>query len=320
MAGSGVQTYNPSEIIFMEGDPGDCMYVLVKGKVKIQKRAGAQMQTLAELGPGAILGEMSLLDKQPRSATAKTVEHTQLAVITQDVLQATYSSLPAWFSAVFRVLTGRLRDTQTRKYATSLATAYAPFIHAVYLYCLRHKTDTVPLPYLRNIVVTMCNLRSEDAFKLAQGIQKLDMGMIGKDKAGNRNITIINPAWLKIHYDFLLSKHYNKKSDAASLGNDAGMLLQLIYNLAMENGDKKARQTMISVEYVQEYVQAHKEYEPFFCEHAFKELASNDLLKQVTGAEQKQYYSIFPQNCAPVIAFHEISSKITNLDLPGLFA
>ena len=57
-------------VVFEEGDPGSRMYVLQSGEVRIVKRVGTRDVTLARLGPGEAFGEMALLERQPRSATA----------------------------------------------------------------------------------------------------------------------------------------------------------------------------------------------------------------------------------------------------------
>jgi hypothetical protein len=57
-------------VVFEEGDPGSRMYVIHSGEVRIVKRVGAREVELARLGPGEAFGEMALLERQPRSATA----------------------------------------------------------------------------------------------------------------------------------------------------------------------------------------------------------------------------------------------------------
>jgi CRP-like cAMP-binding protein len=64
------------EPVFLEGDPGDSMYFIVKGCIRIQKRAQAGSaldKTLAVLEAGDYFGEMALLDQKPRSASAVAV-------------------------------------------------------------------------------------------------------------------------------------------------------------------------------------------------------------------------------------------------------
>jgi CRP-like cAMP-binding protein len=68
------------ELIFREGDPGDRMYVVMSGKVRISKQIpGAGEEALAFLERGDYFGEMALIDKLPRSADARA--HTGGAVV-----------------------------------------------------------------------------------------------------------------------------------------------------------------------------------------------------------------------------------------------
>jgi len=65
--------YADGQAVFVEGDPGDSMYFIAQGCIRIEKRAqatGAVHKTLAVLEAGDYFGEMSLLDQKPRSASA----------------------------------------------------------------------------------------------------------------------------------------------------------------------------------------------------------------------------------------------------------
>jgi CRP/FNR family transcriptional regulator, cyclic AMP receptor protein len=67
------KTYGDGQAVFAEGDPGDSMYFIVKGCIRIEKRAqaaGAAPKTLAVIEAGDYFGEMALLDQKPRSASA----------------------------------------------------------------------------------------------------------------------------------------------------------------------------------------------------------------------------------------------------------
>jgi len=62
----------PGEELFREGDPGDAMYVVLEGRVRISKNiSGVGEEALAILERGDYFGEMALIDRQPRSADAK---------------------------------------------------------------------------------------------------------------------------------------------------------------------------------------------------------------------------------------------------------
>lgn len=64
------KVYHDGEIIFREGDDGDRMYVIQTGKVRITKKVQAGNMLISVLESGDVFGEMALVDRLPRSATA----------------------------------------------------------------------------------------------------------------------------------------------------------------------------------------------------------------------------------------------------------
>ena len=72
-----VREYAPGEEIIKEGTPGDEMFVLLKGKLRLHKNDAF----ITELEPGAHIGEMALVDRrQPRSASATAEERARLLI------------------------------------------------------------------------------------------------------------------------------------------------------------------------------------------------------------------------------------------------
>lgn len=64
--------------LFREGDPGDGVYLVVSGEIDVVKRTSAGERSLARLGAGGVLGEMSLLTADARSATGRALVETAL--------------------------------------------------------------------------------------------------------------------------------------------------------------------------------------------------------------------------------------------------
>lgn len=105
--------------IFEHGDPGDKLYILLEGKVRISREVpGMGEEALAVLGPGAVFGEMALLDSAPRSADARVHERCRLLTVSKDAFEdllflhkdLAYEVL--W--SVVRMLTQRLRETNDK--------------------------------------------------------------------------------------------------------------------------------------------------------------------------------------------------------------
>lgn len=71
--------------IFQYGDPGDKLFIILEGKVRISREiSGMGEEALAVLGPGEVFGEMSLLDESTRSADARAHERCRLLVMTKE--------------------------------------------------------------------------------------------------------------------------------------------------------------------------------------------------------------------------------------------
>ena len=76
------------EIVFNEGEPGDSLYIVLSGKIKVGRRAADGRQNLiAVMGPSDMVGELSLFDPGPRTATATAVTDTRLARLRKQALR-----------------------------------------------------------------------------------------------------------------------------------------------------------------------------------------------------------------------------------------
>ena len=97
-------------VLFKEGDFGDSMYVIVDGNVKIHKGD----QHIVSLGKGTCLGEMALLDQEPRSADVTTEEDSTLLKISQDGFYELMSGNSEIMQQIIKLLSGRIRDTNEK--------------------------------------------------------------------------------------------------------------------------------------------------------------------------------------------------------------
>lgn len=82
------EQFNAGETLFEEGDAGDRAYLIKEGEVDILRKVGNEEQIVARLGRGDIFGEMSLIDNQPRMATARVSANAELAVISRENIEA----------------------------------------------------------------------------------------------------------------------------------------------------------------------------------------------------------------------------------------
>lgn len=81
-----MQYYPKSYTLFKEGDEGDKMYIIKNGKVEITMEQ-AEKNPIATLSTNDFFGEMALVSNDPRNATAKTLEDSEIFVLHKDVFQ-----------------------------------------------------------------------------------------------------------------------------------------------------------------------------------------------------------------------------------------
>ncbi len=111
------------ELIFRQGDASSCMYRVRSGSVGIFLDYGeAREKRLTEVGPGRYFGEMGLLDRVPRSATAVALdEGTTVQVFSEGDFELCFEENPAGMLALLREMSMRLRRI-TRSYADACRT------------------------------------------------------------------------------------------------------------------------------------------------------------------------------------------------------
>jgi CRP-like cAMP-binding protein len=109
------------EVLFREGEPGDCCYWVVNGalKISVSSERGDE-RVFALLGPGSVVGELAILDNQPRSATATAFSATNLTVLRRAALRTYLEKHPSVWADLVAILVGRLREADKALSADSL--------------------------------------------------------------------------------------------------------------------------------------------------------------------------------------------------------
>ena len=79
--------YPKGTILFKEGDVGNEMYIIHKGKVRVTKKIRNVEKTLAILSKGDFFGEMAILNRKPRSATVEVIEDSRFLVVNSETLK-----------------------------------------------------------------------------------------------------------------------------------------------------------------------------------------------------------------------------------------
>jgi CRP/FNR family transcriptional regulator, cyclic AMP receptor protein len=102
--------YPAGTTIFSQGEPRDLMYIVLSGEIDLQ-RGGRTFETASA---GAIVGEMAMIDKAPRSATAIAKTNCRLVPMDEKRFEFMIEERPFFAVHVMRVLVDRLRRTTER--------------------------------------------------------------------------------------------------------------------------------------------------------------------------------------------------------------
>jgi CRP/FNR family cyclic AMP-dependent transcriptional regulator len=99
------RAFPAGQTIFREGEAGDHLYVVQQGEVELR----VHDRVVALVGPGGILGEMALIDRQPRSATAVATIDSVLVPVDEAHFLRLIQQTPNFALQVMRVMADRLR-------------------------------------------------------------------------------------------------------------------------------------------------------------------------------------------------------------------
>ncbi len=104
------RTYRRGEVIFHQGDPGDTLFVLEAGRVKVFTYAESGDETLlAIVGPGECFGELALIDGEPRSATIQALELVEAVTISRGAFLGLVREHPQTAEYLLHALAAKIR-------------------------------------------------------------------------------------------------------------------------------------------------------------------------------------------------------------------
>jgi CRP/FNR family transcriptional regulator len=109
------RSYPRDTRVFHEHDPGDACYIIRSGSARVtREHSDGRAITLANLGPGAIFGELAMLDGEARSASVEATEDTELLALPARDVRALIRAHPEMGEKLVVALTRRLREANER--------------------------------------------------------------------------------------------------------------------------------------------------------------------------------------------------------------
>ncbi|MFW5887383.1 MAG: Crp/Fnr family transcriptional regulator [Bacteriovoracia bacterium] len=112
--GSKLVKLAKGDILMREGERSKSLYWLQTGQLLVYKMHGTEQVHLGYVFSGELVGEMSFLDKEPRSATVKALSDCELIEIPQEKFDKFFDEQPRWLQVLIKTLSDRLRKANKR--------------------------------------------------------------------------------------------------------------------------------------------------------------------------------------------------------------
>jgi CRP/FNR family cyclic AMP-dependent transcriptional regulator len=206
------------EYLFREGEPSLAMYVIKSGKLGILKSKGNSEITLAELGPGDMLGEMAFFDQKPRSASARALADTAVIELPFKALNAQFKNFPEWSKAIMRTVNNHLRNANQKiksleksdeesnavfpPHTVTRLCAILATVAKIYGEKTPDGSTLVPPGTLRKYTIQIFQQptnKMQTLMEVLQGLGHLKTEDLGE---GKQRITVFNPDFLVRFVDF----------------------------------------------------------------------------------------------------------------------
>jgi len=210
-----VKVYPPGASLFKEGEIGRELFIISEGEITITKGEKGDAIELAKLGAGAIIGEMSLLDNLPRSATATTTMQTKTVIINEVTFNAVSRLLPVWLTSIIRIITSRLRDTNKSIGNSILTSREKGVAHLLYMAACKSSEDSgqgeVELDYYDFIFECqlVTRLKKGDVEQQLSALEKRSLLMI-RPGSGTKILDVPEIQALKVFVDYKFMEEQKK--------------------------------------------------------------------------------------------------------------
>lgn len=239
-----IRLFKAGEILFEEGSVGKELYILQDGKVGVYKDTAEGRIELAVIEKGSMIGEMSLLDDLPRSATVKAIEDTRVLVINQAVFQTVFQTIPVWLQSIIKIVVSRLRDANKRVDQSALRDKLRGIVSLILLLLPSNKSEInnhLALDY--NLVLVegfyVSRLRKKEIQKILEELVKRKIIQIDPQGNGGSGLIIIKDLEvLRLYDEYLLLKSQKQTFKECAISDQAIAFLSNIAYIAQKSGQE----------------------------------------------------------------------------------
>lgn len=313
--------YHAGDTIFKDGDTGNSMFILLAGTVEITKVIGETKMKLATLEKGSIFGEMAIINRKPRSATATATEPSIALEISRELFQNRLADVPRWMQAFFEIMAERLREATEKQSVRTPEIEANQFANIMSMLAKQVEPDNMDrqvLPWKTTIATTamLMGVPEEDVNEMAN---KLVTAKIAKsDKRENVGRVLILEQADKLYNfadycrnEFLLDKgHIESMPEQYSLGKPHAEKVIAAIKAVM---DAQGALDDFDVEVLTKQLEALYHKPLVYFQDAIESLESEGVIASFKAEANKQAYRVndrelFDQKLAKIESLQEFEN------------
>ena len=237
------KTFRRGSLMFIEGETSAEMYIVKSGRIRVLKQEGESTVELAVLGPGSVLGELALLDGQPRTATAQVVEDVTAVVVDDGTFARTLASSPPWPKDIIMEIVKRLRVTMKKASDDIVQKSIAGVIRVITLYNAnegfeREGCRCVPVSRTKSLIASVTGLGSLEVENVLLHLILKDMILIRKNELGQEYCMLKNVDVLLLYMNYLRAKQRGSALVGEEFTEKGAGLLDVFVSAGEKNGAK----------------------------------------------------------------------------------
>jgi CRP-like cAMP-binding protein len=235
-----VRSFKAGETLFAEGSTGRELFIIQEGRVGIYKDSPDGRIELAKVEAGGIIGEMSLLDTLPRSATVTALDNVKAMVVGYAQFQSVIETVPLWLQSIIKIVVSRLRDANKRVDQSILRNKERGVVALVKLLLPACRQVVGSMPALPWDMVLMeayyiCRLKRKETETLLAGLVKRSIVSDITEKE-TRFIGVPDVEVLDLYEEFLTLKDRKQTFRETTIPADTINILSNIVYISQKHG------------------------------------------------------------------------------------
>jgi len=245
-----IRSFKDGEVLFTEGSTGRELFIIHEGEVGVYREGAEGRVELARIECGGLIGEMSLLDALPRSATVVAKGDMKALVIGYMQFQSVMQSIPVWLQSIIKIVVSRLRDANRRVDQPIVRDRERGIVALIFLLhpvFSREVTGRQMLPFdtVVNEACFICRLRRKEVVHLLEQFEKRTVISLSEHD-GKKYLAIPDIEVLHLYEEYLVLRSQKKTFRELGVPQETIAVLSNIAYVAQKRGSETAEGTHLA--------------------------------------------------------------------------